>query len=113
LYVWVLILTISSAEVFAAAELIVKIKEPQPSELAMLTSRHTLFTYLHLAADKSLATGLAATGCTAIAYETIEVNGRLPLLEPMSEIAGRMSVMVGAYHLARPEALETSEGDDR
>ena len=91
----------TAAEVFAAAELIIKIKEPQPSELALLGPQHTLFTYLHLAADKALATSLAATGCTAIAYETIEVNGRLPLLEPMSEIAGRMSVMVGAYHLAR------------
>jgi alanine dehydrogenase len=91
----------SAEEVFGAADLIVKVKEPQPSEVAMLEPRHTLFTYLHLAASKELTESLAATGCTAIAYETIEVNGRLPLLEPMSEIAGRMSVLVGAYHLAK------------
>ena len=91
----------TAAEVFAAADLIIKVKEPQPSEVAMLEPRHLLFTYLHLAADKNLTEDLVATGCTGIAYETIEVNGRLPLLEPMSEIAGRMSVIVGAYHLAR------------
>ena len=91
----------SATAVFDAAELIVKVKEPQPSEIAMLHSGHTLFTYLHLAASKELAESLAATGCTAIAYETIEVNHRLPLLEPMSEIAGRMSSIVGAYHLAK------------
>ncbi len=87
--------------VFDAAEMIVKVKEPQPVEIAMLRPGHTLFTYLHLAASKSLAESLAATGCTAIAYETIEVNRHLPLLEPMSEIAGRMSSIVGAYHLAK------------
>ena len=86
--------------VFAESEMIVKVKEPQPSEVAMLNEQHTLFTYLHLAADKSLTESLAATGTTSIAYETIEVNGRLPLLEPMSEIAGRMSAIVGSYHLA-------------
>ncbi len=91
----------TAAEVFAEAELIVKVKEPQPSEIALLGARHTLFTYLHLAASKRLTEDLMATGCTAIAYETIELNGRLPLLEPMSEIAGRMSVIVGAYHLAK------------
>lgn len=90
-----------AAAVFAEAELIVKVKEPQPSEVAMLTARHILFTYLHLAADQALTEALVATGCTAIAYETIEVNGRLPLLEPMSEIAGRMSAIVGSYHLAK------------
>ncbi|MBK1829579.1 alanine dehydrogenase [Verrucomicrobiaceae bacterium R5-34] len=87
--------------VFAEAELIVKVKEPQASEVAMLNEKHTLFTYLHLAADKELTESLAATGCTAIAYETVEINGRLPLLEPMSEIAGRMSAIVGSYHLAK------------
>ncbi len=87
--------------VFSEAKLIVKVKEPQPPELALLKPEHTLFTYLHLAASQELTEGLMASGCTAIAYETIEVNGRLPLLEPMSEIAGRMSVVVGAYHLAR------------
>lgn len=95
------ILVDHASEVYAAADLIVKVKEPQPSEVAMLESRHTLFTYLHLAADRVLTESLLAAGCTAIAYETIEANGRLPLLEPMSEIAGRMSVIVGAYHLAR------------
>ena len=87
--------------VFEAAELIVKVKEPQPSELGRLTPRHTLFTYLHLAASKPLTEGLLANGCTAVAYETVSVNGRLPLLEPMSEIAGRMSSIVGSYHLAK------------
>ena len=89
------------AEVFGKADLIVKVKEPQPSEIALLEPRHTLFTYLHLAASKELTESLMNSGCTSIAYETIEVNGRLPLLEPMSEIAGRMSVIVGAYHLAK------------
>lgn len=87
--------------VFAESDLIVKVKEPQASEVAMLNKQHTLFTYLHLAADKNLTETLVASGCTAIAYETIEVNGRLPLLEPMSEIAGRMSSIVGSYHLAK------------
>ncbi|MEN9974132.1 MAG: alanine dehydrogenase [Verrucomicrobiota bacterium] len=90
-----------AAAVFAAAELIVKVKEPQPSEVALLKPHHILFTYLHLAADQALTQSLMATGCTAIAYETIEVNHRLPLLEPMSEIAGRMSAIVGSYHLAK------------
>lgn len=88
-------------EVFERAELIVKVKEPQESEIALLQPHHTLFTYLHLAADKKLTESLIATGCTGIAYETVDINGRLPLLEPMSEIAGRMSTMVGAYHLAK------------
>lgn len=87
--------------VFAEAELIVKVKEPQPSELELLNEQHILFTYLHLAASKELTQALVETGCAAVAYETIEVNNHLPLLEPMSEIAGRMSAMVGAYHLAR------------
>ena len=91
----------TAEEVFAKSELIVKVKEPQASEVAMLNSQHTLFTYLHLAADKHLTETLVASGCTAIAYETIEVNHRLPLLEPMSEIAGRMSSIVGSYHLAK------------
>ncbi len=86
--------------VFEEAELIVKVKEPQSSEIEMLNEQHTLFTYLHLAASQKLTDDLVATGCTAIAYETISVNGHLPLLEPMSEIAGRMSSIVGSYHLA-------------
>ena len=87
--------------IFASAELIIKVKEPQPSEVALLEPHHLLFTYLHLAANKPLTESLMASGCTAIAYETIEVNRHLPLLEPMSEIAGRMSAIVGSYHLAR------------
>ena len=88
-------------EVFEQSDLIVKVKEPQPVEIERLTPRHTLFTYLHLAADKKLTEDLVATGCTAIAYETVEIGHRLPLLEPMSEVAGRMSVMVGAFYLAK------------
>lgn len=91
----------TAVEVFARADLIVKVKEPQPAEVAMLREGQILFTYLHLAADKALSESLSASGCTAIAYETVEVRGRLPLLEPMSEIAGRMSVTVGSYHLAK------------
>jgi alanine dehydrogenase len=90
-----------AAEIFARADLIVKVKEPQPVEVAMLRPGQILFTYLHLAADKPLTESLAASGVTGIAYETIEVNRRLPLLEPMSEIAGRMSVLVGGYFLAK------------
>lgn len=87
--------------VFDKADLIVKVKEPQDSELPMLRKGQILFTYLHLAASKDLTEGLMKTGVTGIAYETIEVNRRLPLLEPMSEIAGRMSVLVGGYFLAK------------
>lgn len=90
--------------VFNRADLIVKVKEPQPQEVARLQSHHTLFTYLHLAADKALAMSLAASGCTAIAYETVtDKAGRLPLLAPMSQVAGRMAVDVGATWLLRPQ----------
>jgi len=88
-------------EVFDRAELIVKVKEPQESETALLRESQILFTYLHLAASKPLTEALIRSGVTALAYETIEVNKRLPLLEPMSEIAGRMSVIVGGYFLAK------------
>ncbi|MES2708935.1 MAG: alanine dehydrogenase [Verrucomicrobiota bacterium] len=91
----------TAAEIFGEADIIVKVKEPQPVEVAMLREGQTLFTYLHLAANRELTEALLATKCTAIAYETVEVNRRLPLLEPMSEIAGSMSVVVGGYHLAR------------
>ncbi len=92
------------AEVFAAAEMIVKVKEPQPSEIAMLEARHTLFTYLHLAADKPQALGLMKSGATCIAYETVTAaRGGLPLLKPMSEVAGRMSVQVGAHYLEKEQ----------
>lgn len=89
------------AEVFERAEMIVKVKEPLPEEYGLLRRGQTLFTYLHLAASKPLTEALASSGVTAIAYETVEVNRRLPLLEPMSEIAGRMSVTMGAYFLAK------------
>jgi alanine dehydrogenase len=88
-------------EVFAQADLIIKVKEPLPSELPLLRPGQILFTYLHLAASKPLTEALMKSGATCIAYETIEVNRRLPLLEPMSEIAGRMSVLVGGYFLAK------------
>lgn len=89
------------ATVFEKAELIVKVKEPLPSEYGLLRPDHLLFTYLHLAANRPLTDALLQSGATALAYETIEVNHRLPLLEPMSEIAGRMSVLVGGYFLAK------------
>ena len=89
--------------VFDAAEMIVKVKEPQGVEIARLKPHHILFTYLHLAADPEQAKGLMASGATAIAYETISDRwGRLPLLAPMSQVAGRMAVDVGAYHLLKP-----------
>ncbi len=94
-------LVATPAEVFQPSDLVVKVKEPQASEIPMLRRGQILFTYLHLAASKSLTEALMATGVTGIAYETIEVNRRLPLLEPMSEIAGRMSVLVGGYYLAK------------
>lgn len=88
--------------VFDAAEMIVKVKEPQASEIAMLRPSHLLFTYLHLAADKPQAEGLMKSGATCIAYETVTAHGGgLPLLKPMSEVAGRMSVQVGAHYLEK------------
>jgi alanine dehydrogenase len=89
------------AAAFERAELIVKVKEPLPAEFALLRPGQILFTYLHLAADRDLTEALMKSGVTALAYETIEVNRRLPLLEPMSEIAGRMSILVGGYFLAK------------
>jgi len=92
----------SAAELFARAELIVKVKEPQPAETQLLRAGHVLFTYLHLAADPLQARGLMSSGATAIAYETVTAsNGSLPLLTPMSEVAGRMSVQVGAACLQK------------
>ncbi len=88
--------------VFEQAELVVKVKEPQASEIAMLRRGQLLFTYLHLAPDREQTLGLMRSGCTAIAYETItDAAGRLPLLAPMSEVAGRMSVQVGAVALQK------------
>lgn len=90
----------SAAEIFADAEMIVKVKEPQPDEIAMLREGQVLFTYLHLAADKAQTEGLMRSGATCIAYETVtDARGALPLLAPMSEVAGRLSVQVGAWCL--------------
>jgi alanine dehydrogenase len=92
-----------AAAVFGEAEMIVKVKEPQPVEVAMLEPRHLLFTYLHLAADVELTHGLAKTGATCIAYETVEdKSGRLPLLAPMSEVAGKIATQAGAFMLEKP-----------
>jgi len=92
----------TAADVFAQSDMIVKVKEPQPQEIAMLEPRHLLFTYLHLAADKAQAEGLMNSGATCIAYETVTSrSGALPLLKPMSEVAGRMSVQVGAHYLEK------------
>jgi alanine dehydrogenase len=89
-------------DIFGAADLIVKVKEPQLNECKMLRSSQTLFTYLHLAADREQAQALIASGATAIAYETVTAaDGSLPLLTPMSEVAGRMSVQVGANCLQK------------
>ena len=95
----------TAAEIFEKSDLIVKVKEPQAEEWAMLRPEQTLFTYLHLAPDPLQAKGLQASGCTAIAYETVtDSNGRLPLLTPMSEVAGRMAIQAGAH------ALEMTQG---
>ncbi len=94
----------NAAEIFAAAELIVKVKEPQPSEIAMLRRGQVLFTYLHLAADPKQAEALLRSGATCIAYETVtDERGGLPLLAPMSEVAGRMAVQVGAHCLEKEQ----------
>jgi alanine dehydrogenase len=89
--------------VFEEATLIVKVKEPQPPEVGRLKQHHTLFTYLHLAADAELTRGLMASGATCIAYETVEDSrGRLPLLAPMSEVAGKIATQAGAFMLEKP-----------
>jgi len=91
-------------QVFERAEMIVKVKEPQPVEIARLKPHHLLFTYLHLAADKPQAEGLMESGATCIAYETVtSPRGGLPLLKPMSEVAGRMAVQVGAHYLEKEQ----------
>ncbi len=95
-------LAASAAEVFAAADLIVKVKEPQPQERQLLRPGQVLFTYLHLAPDPEQTRDLVASGAVCIAYETVtSAAGGLPLLAPMSEVAGRMSVQVGAYFLEK------------
>jgi alanine dehydrogenase len=89
--------------VFAEAELVLKVKDPQPEETEMLRSDHVLFAYLHLSANPELASALMRSGATCIAYETVEDNrGRLPLLAPMSEVAGKLAVQAGAFMLERP-----------
>lgn len=93
-----------AASVFAQAEMIVKVKEPQPSELVLLRPGQILYTYLHLAPDPALTTALLKSGAVCIAYETITGPGHtLPLLAPMSEVAGRMAVQVGAHHLEKSQ----------
>jgi alanine dehydrogenase len=94
----------SAAEVFQRAEMVIKVKEPQAAECAMLRPGQVLFTYLHLAADPEQARGLMKSGATAIAYETVTgPRGSLPLLTPMSEVAGRMSIQVGAASLQKAQ----------
>ena len=92
----------TAADVFTKSDMIVKVKEPQAQEIAMLEPRHLLFTYLHLAPDPEQTKGLMKSGATCIAYETVTSrSGALPLLKPMSEVAGRMSVQVGAHYLEK------------
>lgn len=93
----------SPEEVFGEADLVVKVKEPQPNEYAFLRRGQILFTYLHLAADPPQARALQQSGCTAIAYETVtDDQGGLPLLAPMSAVAGRLATLAAAHHLQRP-----------
>ncbi len=94
----------SAEEIFATADMIVKVKEPQPNECKMLREGQTLYTYLHLAPDPLQTELLVASGATCIAYETVTDNfGGLPLLAPMSEVAGRMSIQAGAHHLEKAQ----------
>lgn len=93
----------TAAEVWGGASLIIKVKEPLPAEYGFCRSDHTIFTYFHFAASKELTDAMVASGATCVAYETIEdERGRLPLLTPMSEIAGRMSIQEGAKYLEKP-----------
>jgi alanine dehydrogenase len=92
------------AEVYGRADMIVKVKEPQPAEISLLRRGQIVFTYFHLAADRKLTESLLQSGCIAVAYETLrDEHGRLPLLTPMSEVAGRMSIQEGAKYLERPQ----------
>src|SRR5256714_12209718 len=91
----------TARKVYAQAEMIVKVKEPLKAEYGLLRKDQILFTYLHLAASKPLTEALLKSGVTGVAYETIQVGNKLPLLEPMSEIAGRMATVMGAYYLAK------------
>jgi alanine dehydrogenase len=97
-------LVATAAEVFGQADMIVKVKEPQTAELPLIRPGQTVFTYFHFAADRGLTEGFLATGATAVAYETLrDERGRLPLLIPMSEVAGRMSIQEGAKYLEKPQ----------
>lgn len=94
----------TASEVFGQADLIVKVKEPMPQEWPLLRAGQTVFTYFHFAADRDLTLNVLKSGITAVAYETLQGNGReLPLLTPMSEVAGRMSIQEGAKYLERPQ----------
>ena len=94
----------TAEDVFATSDLIVKVKEPQPAEWPMIRSNQGLFTYFHFAADKGLTEAMIASGATCFAYETLrDPQGRLPLLTPMSEVAGRMSIQEGAKYLEKPQ----------
>ncbi len=93
-----------AADVFAVAEMVVKVKEPQPAELTLMRDEQVMFTYFHLAADRGLTEGVLRSGAIAIAYETVtDSRGGLPLLAPMSEVAGRMAVQVGAHCLEKEQ----------
>jgi len=94
----------TARELYQSAELIVKVKEPQTAELSLLQAHHSLFAYLHLAADKSLLEGLLNTGALSIAYETVtDDQGNLPLLTPMSEVAGRLATQIGSHYLEKTQ----------
>jgi len=93
----------TAAEVYAKAELMCEVKEPQPEEFDLLRDGQILFTYLHLAAEPAVTDALLKSGCIAIGYETVQRDdGFLPLLAPMSEVAGRMAVELGAHYLKKP-----------
>ncbi len=94
----------AAQEIYAKADMIIKVKEPQPSELVLLRPGQIVFTYFHFAADRDLTQAILDSGCVAVAYETLsDDQGRLPLLTPMSEVAGRMSIQEGAKYLERPQ----------
>ena len=96
-------LVVDASALYGEAELVVKVKEPQPAEMALLRRDHLLFCYLHLAAERALAEALIEIGLTAVAFETVEEEGALPLLAPMSDIAGRLSVQIGTHLLHQPQ----------
>ena len=93
---------VGTAEVWGTCDLVVKVKEPTPAEFQFLREGQVIFTFLHLAADRALTQALVDSGAAAVAYETVEVNRTLPLLAPMSAVAGRLAAQVGAHFLARP-----------